>query len=81
MNEQPKPTRPGNSLTGGSVRALRGKVSCSWEPRNTTKTSCTAALIQEIYWEKHMRVAASAWEQLGLKELGLAIMGFRVFWG
>lgn len=70
-----------NSLMGVSVTALRGKVSCSWEPRSTTKTRCTAVLIQEIYWENHMRVAASAWEQLGLRELGLAIMAFRVFWG
>lgn len=28
-----------------------------------TKSHCTTNLIQEIHWEKHRRVAASAWEQ------------------
>lgn len=46
----------------------------NWEPRSTTKSRCTIILIQEIYWEKHRRMAASAWKQLGLKELGPAIM-------
>lgn len=69
-----------NSLTGVSVTALRGKVSCSWAKEyhkdKMHSSSHTRDLLGKPYEGSCLCLGAA-----GSQGAGSSIMAFRVFWG